>query len=96
MPISSFGDGLQKVLSFLPGTYGTALVRNHSMQGVLVEMQNQGVPAEVLESIKDSLDCNLYFFGDQVSVPMMYLILSSTVTVLIAVYILMNALKKKV
>ncbi len=96
MPISSFGEGLQKVLSFLPGTYGTALVRTHSMQGALAEMQNQGIPAEVIESIKDSLDCNLYFFGDQVSIPMMYLILVGTVAVLIAVHILINAMKKKV
>lgn len=96
MPISSFGDGLQKVLSFLPGTYGTALVRNHSMQGVLAELQDQGIPAEVIVSVKDALDCSLYFFGDPVSVPMMYLILGGTVAVLIAVYILMNTLKKKV
>ncbi len=95
MPISSFGEGLQKVVSFLPGTYGTSLVRNHCMQGALAEMQRQGVPAEVMESIKDSLDCNLYFFGNQVSVPNMYMILGITVAVLLAAYILMNALKKK-
>lgn len=95
MPISSFSEGLQKVLSFLPGTYGTALVRTHSMQGALAEMQNQGIPTEVIESIKDSLDCNLYFFEEQVALPTMYLILGGTVAVLIAVYILMNSLKKK-
>ena len=32
MPISDFGSGLQKVLSYLPGTYGTLLIyrRKHS------------------------------------------------------------------
>ncbi|MEE1046210.1 MAG: ABC transporter permease [Clostridia bacterium] len=95
MPISSFSEGLQKVLSFLPGTYGTALVRTHSMQGALAEMQNQGIPAEVIESIRDSLDCNLYFFGEQVNMPTMYLILGGTIAVLIAVYVLMNSLKKQ-
>ena len=95
MPISSFGSGLQKVLSFLPGTYGTSLVRNHAMQGALAEMQNQGVPAEVIESIRDSLDCNLYFFGQEVRVPLMYLILGGTVALLIAVYILLNTIKTK-
>lgn len=94
MPISSFGDGLQKVISFLPGTYGTSLIRNHSMQGVLAEMQNQGIPAEVIEEIRDSLDCNLYFFGNQVEISTMYIILGVTVAVLIFVYILMNTLKK--
>lgn len=95
MPISSFNDGLQKALSLLPGTYGTALVRIHSMSGALAEMQNQGIPAEVIESIKDSLDCNLYFFGEQVGTPMMYLILGGTIAVLIAAYIIINSLKKK-
>ena len=95
MPISSFGEGLQKVLSFLPGTYGTALVRTHSLQGALAEMQNYGIPAEVVEAIKDSLDCNLYFFEKQVDIPTMYLILGGTVAVLITVYVVMNALKKR-
>lgn len=95
MPISSFGAGLQKAISFLPGTYGTALVRNHAMQGVLAEMQNQGIPAEIIEEIKDSIDCNLYFFGNKVGISAMYMILAATVAVLIGLYILLNTLKKK-
>ena len=89
MPISSFGEGLQKVISFLPGTYGTALVRNHAMRGVLREMQAQGVPAEVISAIKDSVDCNLYFFGEPVDIASMYLVLGGAVAVLVAVYIFM-------
>ena len=96
MPISSFSEGLQRVLSFLPGTYGTALVRTHSMQGALAEMQNQGIPTEVIETLKDALDCNLYFFGEQVGITTMYLILGGTVTALIAVYIIINSIKKKI
>ena len=95
MPISSFGGGLQKVISFLPGTYGTSLIRNHSMQGVLSEMQNQGVPIEVIEEIKDSLDCNLYFFGHRIQVSLMYVIISVTIVVLVGCYIMLNLLKKK-
>lgn len=96
MPISSFGDGLQKVLSFLPGTYGTSLMRTHSLQGALSEMQIQGIPSEVIATLKDTLDCNIYFFGDKVGIPTMYLILGITVTVLVVTYILMNSLKKKI
>ncbi len=95
MPISSFGSGLQKVLSFLPGTYGTALVRNHAMQGAFSEMNRQGVPMEVINDIKDSMDCNLYFFGNQVEIPSMYMILGVTVTILIGVYILINLLMNR-
>lgn len=94
MPMSSFGEGLQKILSFLPGTYGTSLVRNHTMQGVLAEMQNQGIPTEVIEKLKDSLDCNLYFFGSQVNIGAMYMILGITILVLIGIYISLNKSKK--
>lgn len=92
MPISSFSPGLQKVISFLPGTYGTALTRNHAMQGALAEMEKLGVP---VKEMKDALDCNLYFFEKQVSIPAMYGILVGTVAALIAVYILLNALHNK-
>ena len=92
MPISSFSPGLQKVISFLPGTYGTGLMRNHAMQGALAEMQKQGVPGG---EIKDAMDCNLYFFEKQVGVPVMYGILAVTVVVLVGVYILLNARKKE-
>ncbi len=94
MPIFSFGEGLQKVILFLPGTYGTSLIRNHTMQGVFAEMQNQGVPANVIETLKDSLDCNLYFFGNPVNFPTMYTILSVTTLVFIGIYILLNKQKK--
>ncbi len=94
MPMSSFGEGLQKILSFLPGTYGTSLVRNHTMQGALAEMQNQGIPTEVIEKLKDSLDCNLYFFGSQVNIGEMYMILGITILVLIGIYISLNKSKK--
>lgn len=90
MPISSFGDGLQKVISCLPCTYGTALVRCHAMNGALAEMQSNGVPAAIIESIKDSIDCNVYFFGTSVSTAAMYGILVATIAVLLTVYVLLN------
>jgi multidrug/hemolysin transport system permease protein len=95
MPISSFGEGLQKVISFLPGTYGTALVRTHSMQGAINEMKNHGLPQEAIREFKDALDCNLYFFSHPVSIPMMYLILGGVVALLLAVYILICKKKKR-
>lgn len=95
MPISSFGSGLQKAVLFLPGTYGTSLVRNHTMRGVFAEMQRRGVPEEAIAPMKDALDCNLYFFGSHVGIPVMYLILGGTVAALIAAYILLNVLKTR-
>lgn len=96
MPISSFEEGLQKVISFLPGTYGTSLVRNHTMQGALSEMQTLGIPPEVIDKIKDAVDCNLYFLGNQVNISTMYVILFITIAVLIIVYIILNTIKKNI
>ena len=95
MPISSFGTGLQRVLSFLPGTYGTSLLRNHALAGVYREMARLGFPAEVVESIRDSVDCNLFFFGKPVGIPAMYAILGGAVMLLVALYILLNVIRKK-
>ena len=95
MPMSGFGTGLQRVLSFLPGTYGTCLIRNHAMAGVLREMRDTaGFPDEVLEGIRGSIDCNLSFFGTQVTLPAMYLILTGATLLLVGLYILLNALRR--
>lgn len=95
MPMSGFGTGLQRVLSFLPGTYGTCLIRNHAMAGVLREMRDTaGFPDEVLKGIRDSIDCNLSFFGTQVTLPAMYLILTGATLLLVGLYILLNALRR--
>ena len=94
MPISQFSEGLQKVLSFLPGTYGTSLLRNHALRGVFEEMEDVGFPDEVVETIKDSIDCNIYFFDEKVEIGVMYAILCVTVVALIGIYVLINGLKK--
>ena len=95
MPISQFGTGLQRVLSFLPGTYGTSLVRNHALRGVFDEMESIGFPSEVIKAIRDSVDCNLYFFGNKVDLPVMYLILGGSVMALVGIYIAMNVVRGK-
>ena len=92
MPISQFSEGLQKVISFLPGTYGTSLLRNHALRGVFEEMGNQGFPDEIVEAIRDSVDCNLYFLGDKVALSNMYVILISAIVIAIVIYVAMNVL----
>ena len=92
MPISNFGPGLQKALSFLPGTYGTSLLRNHAMSGSFAQMEKLGFPSQVVEAIRESVDCRLYFSGHAVSLGQMYLVLCGSILVLVAAYILMNRL----
>lgn len=95
MPISQFSEGLQKVISFLPGTYGTSLLRNHALRGVFEEMDAQGFPSEVVEAIRDSVDCNLYFFGNKVELSAMYLVLIAAIVIAIGLYVVMNVLTGK-
>lgn len=95
MPISNFSKGLQNLLAFLPCTYGTSIVRNATLNGVFREMSAQGFPETVIESIKDSIDCNIYFFNDKVEIGVMYLIMFATLVVLTAAYVLVNRMAKR-
>ena len=94
MPISQFGAGLQTTLSFLPGTYATSLLREHSLRGAMAELSNKGVPQEAINAAKDAVDYNVYFFKTAVPEWCKILILVITIIVLLTVYILINKLKK--
>lgn len=91
MPISNFSPALQKAFSFLPSTYGTSLLRNHAMRGVFAEMGKQGFPPEAVEKIKDSVDCNLYFFDKSVPQGAMYGVLCISILLLILLYVISSA-----
>lgn len=93
MPISQFGSVLQKIIMFLPGTYGTSLIRNHTMAGAFREMSRQGVSADVIDGIKTSIDCNLSFFGKNVSIGVMYLVFVASIVLLVGAFVLINILK---
>ncbi len=90
MPISNFSSGLQTALSFLPGTYGTSLLRNHALAGVFREMERIGFPAEIIDGIRGSIDCSLTFFDHPVSVGAMYAALAGAVLLCIGIYVLLN------
>lgn len=94
MPIASFGEGLQKVISLLPGTYGTALVRTHSLRGAIEELGKAGIPESALDEMRSALDCSIDFFGTTVPDGVMYLILVGAVLLLMGVYVLLNILRK--
>lgn len=90
MPISSFGEGLQRVLGFLPGTYGTSLLRNHCLNGTFRAMEELHFPSEVIEAIRGSIDCNLFFFNTKVTAAAMYGVLCGSIAVLVLLYIAFN------
>ena len=87
MPISNFDTGLQKVLSILPGTYGTSLLKNHMLRGIFEEMSANGFPDEVVTAIGDSLDCNPVFGGHVVSIDQMIFIMMTSIVILGILYL---------
>ena len=96
MPIASFDEGLQRFISFLPGTHGTALMRNHCMSSVLEEMTAQGLPKAAADALRDALDCNIYIGENALSHPTMYLILGGTTVLLILAYVVLHKLRSRV
>lgn len=94
MPIASFGEGLQKVLGFFPGTYGTCLLKNHMLRGTIEEMQRVGFPQEVVEGIKDSIDMNFYFYGKSVPIRVMFLVLIGAILLFTGLFILFHVLSR--
>ena len=95
MPISSFSEGLKKVLMFLPGTYGTSLLRNHCLAGVFRQMEEDNFPSMIIDGLRDSIDCNIYFFDTNVKIITMYMVLISAIIILTFAYVLINSLDKK-
>ena len=59
-------------------------------------MENLGIPEKAIEGVKDSIDCNIYFFDEKVPISTMYVYLAGATVVLAAVYILMNLKKRKI
>lgn len=95
MPMSQFSDGLRNVMSFLPGTYGTVLVRNHAMRGVIEAMEKENLPTDFITGIRDNFDCNFYFMDHKVGLGTMYAVVGITIALLIGVYIMMNIIKNR-
>lgn len=96
MPISTFSEGLRTTLCFFPGTHGTSLMRNHAMNGVFEELNSLGAPTELIDGLRDMLDCNLYVFDTKISQGAMYATIIGSILVLIAIFVLISAKKRKV
>lgn len=95
MPISQFSTAVQKVILCLPGTYGTSLLRNHCFNGIFKEMKSLNIPFELIQSLKESMDCDLTVFDHLIEVNTMYIIVIGTLMCLTVIYILLNRKGKK-
>ena len=94
MPISQFADGIQKFVSFVPGTYGTVLLRNHFMHGAIAEL-TKDLPAEMTEELRRAFDNIIFFFDIEVSVGAQYAVLFGSSAVILLLYVLTSYLRKK-
>ena len=90
MPISQFSKGIRDVVTLLPGTYGTSLIRNRIMHGVFLEMENMHVPEAMINGLKDSIDVNLYFNSMAVSTSTMVVIVAAAIVILLAGYMVVR------
>ena len=94
MPISQFTSGIGNFISILPGTHGTALLKNHLMSGYLVKMQENGAPIGAIEAIKEGFDLKLSLFGNEVSINALWIVIVATVIILSIVFVVLSVRKK--
>ena len=66
------------------------------LRGVFEEMETKGFPAEVVNGIATSLDCNPTFQGSVVEQKYMLLIMIGTVVLLGGLYFMITALPEKI
>ena len=95
MPLSQFGGGLQKVLSLLPGTYGTSLIKNHMLDGAFRELEKIGASKELVDGISKSVDARYYFIDSLVSEGAKYAVLIASIVVFTTIFVIINLAKNK-
>lgn len=94
MPLSAMGDGMKAFASFLPGTYSTVLFRNYYLDGVFDELAKTVSP-EITEELKSGFDCKFAFFGTDVPLWAMFLIVIGFTLLLFVAYVVISKLKLK-
>lgn len=95
MPLSSFSAGLQSVLSYVPFTYATSLLRNHCLGGVFNEMRAVGLPEPALDGLMTSVDCKISFNGTVVGEPVMYIVLGLSILLFLGLFVVVGAKMKR-
>mgnify|MGYP002799261733 FL=1 len=92
MPMSQFPEWLSSLLLFLPGTYGTVLLRRHCLSGALSALEQSGASAAVTDSLKDIADLNVAFPGgtQPVTEAAVYVLFAAIIAVLVIAYILLT------
>lgn len=90
MPISQFGEGLRNIISFLPGTHGMSLLRNHMLAPVFDEMKSYPLTEEQFDIFYETVDMKITLFDNSVGLGTMTAVLCVSIAVLILIYVLLN------
>ena len=89
MPISSMGKGIQNFVGFIPGTYSTVIFRQAYMNGIIDKM-GEDLPSQAISQIRKGFDCDYFFFGNKVAMWVSFVVVISTIAVLLAIYLILN------
>ena len=95
MPISNFSALLRDTIMFLPSTYFMSLIKNHALTAPFQEMTKIEIPTQAIDAVKTALDYKISFFSHEVPLNMMYFIATTSIIVLIIIFVLQNKLKKQ-
>lgn len=95
MPLSQFSKGLQNTISFLPGTYGTSLIKSHMLAGPMRELDKIGTPQKVIDGIEASIDARYFFFDNLVSEGTKYVVMIGSILVFTSIFVILNILQNK-
>lgn len=81
MPISLFPKAVQSLVGFVPGSYSAGLFRNAMMNGALdylteIDRLPEEIVSKMRNEISQSYSMKLEFFGEQVGVIAMYVVLA--------------------
>lgn len=95
MPLSQFSKGLQNTISFLPGTYGTSLIKSHMLAGPMRELDKIGTPQKVIDGIEASIDARYFFFDNLVSEGTKYVVMIVSILVFTSIFVILNILQNK-
>ena len=82
MPLSGLTAWLKNAVMFLPGTYGTGLLRLHLMGSAMEEL-----PEAIADGMKEGFDCTLMFFAHPVPQWVSYLVVALFTLLLIGLYV---------
>jgi multidrug/hemolysin transport system permease protein len=94
MPPSTFAVGIQYVINIFPGAHSAAIFRNVLMAGALNSLA-EVVPAATIEILKSAYSFDLKFFGADVGALIMFIYLTGSAVIFLAVNLITERIKKR-